>query len=142
MQTYTYHDRSKWKHAYLIEDEPYDKAVWTDEETGLLCSIVRNYSGAWCGYVALPEGHSQYGVGYASVPVECHGGLTYDGGSPGGECGPIETHVDDKTLWWLGFDCHHSGDGSPSHLHSHDIYKTQQYVMSEVKQLARQLAAL
>ena len=46
------------------QQEP-DKAQWKDEATGLPCLIVRNHSGAWCGYVGLSEGHSFYGKSYS-----------------------------------------------------------------------------
>lgn len=50
-------------------------------------------------------------------------------------------------VWWLGFDCAHSGDVSPSYagryerISMHETYKTIGYVENECRNLARQIAA-
>jgi hypothetical protein len=113
-----------WKHddikANLLDgewqEEP-DKMQWIDEETGLDCLIVRGPSGALCGYVGLPKSHKLHGVDYNTVyetnPVEVHGGLTFSRGcqkvdDPGrGVCHSGD--IANKGVWWLGFDCAHSG---------------------------------
>lgn len=54
-------------------------------------------------------------------------------------------------MWWLGFDCAHSGDVSPGNikfyeerglgrLSIHETYKPLSYVKAECAKLARQLA--
>lgn len=48
-------------------------------------------------------------------------------------------------VWWLGFDCAHSGDICPSYERGtsyEDSYKDFRYVTNEVTELAAQLAAL
>ncbi len=119
-------------------DEP-DRRQWQDEATGLECLASRNHAGAWCGYVGVPDGHPWFGQGYDDAEpapgqyVEVHWGLTYAGkiegeGLPGG-------------LWWLGFDCCHSGDMSPADLKYRSpsgTYRDLRFVMSEVGSLARQ----
>lgn len=50
-------------------------------------------------------------------------------------------------VWWLGFDCAHSGDLSPSYSgrygsNSGETYKPISYVEMECRSLARQIAAL
>lgn len=123
------------------------------------------------GYVGVAKGHPAYGMGYDGMPmpyedlyqVEVHGGVTFaqegDGKWPTG-------------LWWLGFDCAHCGDLVPGvamliakfadkpplsevmeltkmveeitgkSMFDGETYKNFQYVRSEVKRLAEQLADL
>jgi hypothetical protein len=124
--------------------------VWVDDKTGLPCQAKRNHSGAWCGYVGVPEGHRAYGRGYEDVPAVVHGGLTFAG------------HWSDEGPWWLGFDCGHFMDRMPAmDARLREIHKTRPdfpdmpevmgwrqeyrdlaYVVDEVTQLAAQLAAL
>ena len=153
MRTYTFPERrpapgGPW------DDEP-DKAQWVDDATGLDCLIVRNGLGALCGYVGLPPGHPLHGVGYDDADVQVHGGLTFAGPcQDGAEDGPGVCHVPEPgrpaDVWWLGFDCAHAGDLSPS-LQQHygpmaalyreqSTYRTFDYVRAEVADLAGQLA--
>lgn len=44
-------------------NEP-DFVVWTDAATGYRCLMRRGPTGAWCGYVQVPESHPLYGVPY------------------------------------------------------------------------------
>lgn len=158
MKTETYQDKSSWSEGPW-KTEP-DKAHWVDPETGFDCLIVRNGGGALCGYVGVPPGHPAFEKGYDEVQsrwdnegnekaplfeIEVHGGLTYADHSD--EDGKIchKAEGEDK-VWWLGFDCAHSGDMSPkyrhewpSHLAGYETYKDFQYVKSEVERLALQL---
>src|SRR5688572_7588915 len=97
-----------WQH------EP-DKAQWQDPATGLPCLIVRNSSGALCGYVGVSKGHPLFEVGYQGADdydLSCHGGLTYSE-----HCQPSTDealgicHVpapgEPDHVWWFGFDCAH-----------------------------------
>lgn len=125
-------------------DEP-DKLQWTDEETGLPCLIVRNRMGALCGYVAVSEGHPDYRKPYDDVPVDVHGGLSYADECQGSICHVPEPGKPDN-VWWLGFDCAHGGDLTPSSRDlgfsfDGDQYRDLAYVQSECRQLAAQLAA-
>jgi hypothetical protein len=152
-------DKSEWGEGPW-QTEP-DKIQWQDEATGLPCLIVRNtrVTGALCGYVGVAEGHPDFAKGYNDVEVEVHGGLTF---------AAFCTETDDESshichrpapgepdhVWWLGFDCSHSGDLSPamearyskSALGStrygvgwEETYKTIPYVKAEVTRLAEQL---
>ena len=146
MKTETYIDRSNWGAGPGVWDTEPDKAEWTDEETGLDCLAVRTRLGHWCGYVGVPEGHPFYERDYYSLDtdVDVHGDLTYSNSCSGNIC-----HESDKKVWWLGFDCAHSGDLSPghsrefhvavSHLFRADIYRTLEYVKNECASLASQL---
>ena len=44
-------------------NEP-NAATWYDRETGYKCHMLRNYYGAWCGYVRVPKTHRFYGRHY------------------------------------------------------------------------------
>lgn len=154
---YRTRDKSTWK-AGPWHDEP-DKMQFPDEATGLPCLIVRGPSGALCGYVGVPEAHPLFGEDYGLPDVEVHWGLTYaDRCQPHGddEARGI-CHVPDEGepdhVWWFGFDCAHSGDYTPSTSAMEirhacfaqgpfEEYRTIAYVKSEVRGLARQLAAL
>lgn len=149
--TYYYHDRSEWQRPDYAEGEP-DKVQWKDEATGLPCLIVRNYAGAWCGYVGVSKGHKYYAINYSDVDyneVDVHGGLTFSDSCSHNEhgrgiCHKVE-HGEDDEVWWLGFDCNHLGDVAPAREGYFEIgsyYKNQAYVTREVTNLAKQLAAL
>lgn len=131
-------------------DEP-DKVQWVDQATGLDCLIVRNYSGALCGYVGVPPEHPWHGLDYdhASVDASVHGGLTFaERCQAGAEDGWRICHVPEPDrpadVWWFGFDCAHVGDLIPSidirGLTDRGEYRTIAYVQAEVTSLARQLA--
>ena len=123
-------------------DEP-DHERWTDEASGYECVIQRHTSlKHLCGYVGLPASHPWHGKGYDDVRmmdnewVEVHGGLTYaDRHEPQGQ---------PDGLWWLGFDCAHSGDLSPG-VHERmgrmvdwETYKNWGFVKRECVSLAEQ----
>ena len=113
-----------------------DKKQWQDEFSGYPCRIVRTGLGHLCGYVGVPPDHPAFEEHYDEVDVECHGGLTYVGFS--------------QRVWWLGFDCAHSGDISPGMVprsrlakaESGASYKTLSYVESECRKLSKQLKEL
>ena len=107
-----------------------DKAQWLDKDTKLVCLIVRNQFGAWCGYVGVDGNSCLYGEHYDDLRnkfgqrVDCHGGLTYadesgdaDFESIGiGSINHIPESGESYTLWWFGFDCSHLGDLYPLHM--------------------------
>jgi len=159
-------DKSEWDRGEW-DDEP-DKMQWQDEATGLPCLIVRNPSGALCGYVGVAEGHPCFGINYDDAKpvtpidddesdyIDVHGGLTFaDFCADTGDESKHVCHVPDpgepKHVWWLGFDCAHSGDLSPKYARyyrerglglsdRYETYKALGYVKSQVAKLARQLA--
>lgn len=133
-------EKATWKEGPWTT-EP-DKMQWQDEETGLPCLIVRNRSGALCGYVGVPKGHPFHAVDYhncskeecgevdedgiksyhsycdhsPSHVLDAHGGITFSGfcqESEHGICHVVEPGEDDK-VWWLGFDTAHGGDIIPA----------------------------
>lgn len=132
------------------DDEP-NRAEWRYKD--LPCLIVRNRSGALCGYVGVPPGHPVHGKHYDDVEVDVHGGLTFSAGCHGAICHVPEPGEPDA-VWWLGFDCAHCGDAHPwpkglSEKHpglfiwrDGERYWSMPMVKSEVERLADQLAAM
>lgn len=104
-------DKSGWPLGPWLE-EP-DRVQW--QYRGYSCLIVRSeVSGALCGYVGVAEGHPWYGKDYEDLPdVEVHGGLTYSRFRTENP----QNSEQEKALWWLGFDCAHSGDYLPGMAH-------------------------
>lgn len=132
------------------QNEP-DKRQWQDEETGLPCLIHRGPSGALCGYVGVPVGHSAYKAEYDALDVSVHGGLTFYGQcqpnatEESGICHTVEPG-EPSIVWWLGFDCAHAGDVMPAYKKYTGIpggkYRDITYVTSECKSLAKQLSEM
>lgn len=145
------------------DGEP-DKAHWKDAVTGMDCLAVRHASsGHWCGYVGVPEGHPAFGRDYDDVRIgddewpDVHGGLTFADfcqettGPERGVC-HVPFPGDPDHIWWLGFDCAHSGDRSPRDAayaaagkecfrgYFGESYKPLGYVRSQCAKLAAQLA--
>jgi hypothetical protein len=145
-------DKSGWKRGPW-SNEP-DKIQWQDEETGLPCLIVRGPSGSLCGYVGVPPGHLWHGKDYDNCDVDVHGGLTYADACQTtpenrGIC-HVPSHGEPDHVWWLGFDCAHDGDFSPSYGRDLGMptgwggvveYRDVAYVENECRGLAKQIKA-
>jgi hypothetical protein len=154
-------DKATWGEGPW-QSEP-DRAEW--RHAGLPCLALRNQHGAWCGYVAVPPGHSLHGKPYDDADVSVHGGLTYANRCSGHICHTPQPD-DSDDVWWFGFDCLHGGDfgpamharmrdlGSPyadepydhakavaAHSFFVDVYRTLDYVRAETNALAEQLGA-
>jgi hypothetical protein len=133
-----YVDKSNWPKGQW-NDEP-DKLHFVDRQTGMDCLIVRGPSGALCGYVAVEEGHPAFGADYNRVQVSVHGGLTYASAcqEDGKICHVPRTGKPDH-VYWLGFDCAHSGDLCPSYYRpglNGGHYCNFTYVIRECQSLA------
>lgn len=118
-----------FKYAGPWNDEP-NSLAW--EQDGFPCAIVRNGGGALCGYVGLPADHP-LATGEASIEsLSVHGGITWDKFS------------DENQLFWIGFDCAHSGDLSPAYSFNPPSYTycTLSYVQAEITSLLSQLSSL
>ena len=160
-------DKSGWDEGPW-KNEP-DKEQWVDEETGLPCLIKRNRLGALCGYVGIDLSHRLYGKHYNEcIHPDCshedycdyhkrvegrlsvHGGLTYSDFCMEGDEAKTICHVPEpgepEPLWWLGFDCAHSGDYCPHDSlmgypkRAYESYRDLAYVKSECTSLAKQIA--
>lgn len=164
MREWTTVDKSDWGPGPW-QDEP-DKIHWIDPDTDLDCLIHRSVgcTGSLCGYVAIPPGHPWYGKEHDDLEPypEVHGGLTYSDfcqqtdDEAVGVCHVPSAGRPEK-VWWIGFDCGHAWDYSPS-LFSREMtravpamrrlrscfpeetYKDVAFVRSEVRELARQVA--
>lgn len=149
------------------QNEP-DKERWVDANTQLDCFAWRNHSGAWCGYVKLPESHPLHGVEYcAEVPEGLQHAATEVLNGTAGKRGPIsifcmigrgpvagdlfDVHGSvtfsgerEGEGFWYGFDCGHIDDlvpSMPEHIREGE-YRTLEYVRAECASLAKQLLAL
>ena len=139
------------------DSEP-DRIAWTDPDAGYPCLMRRNDRGSWCGYVAVPPGHTAHGWDYdALCELKVHGGITYARGYMGdpsrGVCHvPAEGEPDD--VWWLGFDCGHCEDDNWMMVELREahpvlaggllgsVYRDVGYVRQECSRLAQQLKGL
>lgn len=80
--------------------------------------------------------------------IDVHGGVTYtDRCQAGGKICHVAQPGEPEDVWWIGFDCAHAGDVTPSHrsrgyprFDSYESYRTVDYVRAEVTSLASQLA--
>lgn len=111
------------------------------EHAGYACMILRNGSGALCGYVGVDETHPDFGKHYNDLPFSVHGGLTYSDLCSGHICHVPKPGMPDR-VWWLGFDCNHYDDfapGSPIWARMSGVYRDIAYVTQETKSLAEQL---
>lgn len=112
------------------QDEP-DLIGWTVD--GIACLVNRNeHFGTLNGYVGVPKACAWYGLDQHALDdvVECHGGVTFAEPAPDG-------------LWWVGFDCGHSQDLTPSFGAAFATmlgaqYRDVAYVTAAVEELARQ----
>ena len=148
-------NRAGWD-AGPWDDEP-DRIQWTDDATGLPCLILRNRSGAWCGYVGVAIDHPWASAEYGSdIPADVHGGVSYraacDGDPQTGICHVPEPGQPDHAFW-IGFDCQHCYDFAPGaaareraymprHLQARlgemVEYRDERYARAETRKLAAQ----
>lgn len=141
-------DRTGWPSGPW-DGEP-DRVEWRDETTGVPCLAQRGPLGAWCGYAAVPPGHSWHGADYDDVPATVHGGLTYaDRCRPAVGICHVPRPGEPADVWWLGFDCAHAWDVVPGILQyspalydrGDGTYRDLNYVRAECTALAGQIAA-
>ncbi len=149
-----YPPRSEWGPGPW-QDEP-DLVEWRDE-AGTPCLIARGPMGALCGYVGLSPGHPWHGKEYSELPdPDVHGGLTFSSAcQEGGKICHVARPGEPEEVWWLGFDCNHSGDIAPAeqallrslkcstpYYRDWGAYRDLEYLRSEVESLARQVRAV
>jgi hypothetical protein len=90
--------------------------------------IVMRGPAALCAYIGVPLDHPLAGNSYDDIPINCHGGLTYN--DKGGDAWP-------DGYWWYGWDYAHAGDAcgfSPSGIsmiHGDDTKWTPSMVESD-----------
>lgn len=106
-----------------------------NDEPGLVAGTYRDFQYAiirtpllhLCGYVKISETHQAYQIPYSDLDVSVHGGLTYGRMAEAPFSG-----------YWIGFDCAHAEDFSPS-LGTGGIYRDLSYVRLECFRLIDQL---
>lgn len=144
----TYKDKSSWVRGEW-DDEP-DRIEW--RHNGTPCLIVRNNSGALCGYAAVSEGHPMFAKSDEGCQLDCHGGVTYeDFCVEGGKICHVPKPGEPGRVWWFGFDCAHSGDYSGMsypegirlrHPEGFERYRSVGYVRNQVESMAEQLVRI
>jgi hypothetical protein len=133
------------------DNEP-DKVQWPDPSTGMPCLAVRNpRHGHWCGYTGVEAGHPVYGTDCYDCDLSVHGGVTFtDQCQPDAEETGI-CHIpgegESDNIWWVGFDCGHAWDLSPSDVRHYGedaggTYRTLGYVREQCQDLAQQLQGM
>ena len=142
----SFRDKSDWERGEW--DEEPDRVEW--RHNGRPCLIVRNNSGALCGYAAVSEGHPMFGKEDRGT-LDCHGGVTYnDFCVEGGHICHVPKPGEPDRVWWFGFDCAHSGDYSamsyPEEMRRRymrneqwESYRPIGYVRHGVEKMAEQL---
>lgn len=140
----TFLDKSSWDEGAWT-NEP-DKISWIDSATNLPCLILRNDFGAWCGYVGVSSGHPCFEVPHSKVRLVANRELTYSSfaWSDGIHGVSHPTEEEGNGCWWLGFSCSDYEKDvlpkMPQNPYCNSTYKTIEYVMEEVKSLARKLS--
>ena len=108
------------------------------EEESMSCTVRRNGSGAWCGYVIIPDWHPFYGntkvMHGEPVWLDVHGGVSFNGMMGFNP----ETGIDPS--WVVGFDCSHMSDLSPGDPRSAGTYHNFEYAETETRGLAAQVS--
>jgi len=120
---------------------------WHGEFHGLRVRAVRHRElGSWLGYVLLPRGHPQYGVGYEQISAD---GATYaEHGAHQDNLELMEKALRDDDVWEVDFDCGHGWDYQPGMAGFMGLdlgtkierYKTLEYVKQRLEKMAAQLA--
>jgi hypothetical protein len=107
-------------------------------KSGFRAIVIFNQNGQYrCGYVGVEKDSGYYGVENSDVDehLNVHGGITFSGhlnGLP-------------ENIWWIGYDCAHSGDlvkwpYSPDSSWSKGVERSLEYCVKECESLALQLS--
>jgi|HubBroStandDraft_5_1064220.scaffolds.fasta_scaffold125659_2 hypothetical protein len=138
-------------------DQEGDREEWVTR-AGL--HAIANRVSHWCGYVAVPPGHPCHGKsdswdGDEPSPIQqldVHGGVTYTNACHGEVC-HVPPPGEPADVWWIGFDCGHGHDMTPTRA-KYDLdsvlpgrgkreeYRDIQYVRGQCESLAEQLQAM
>lgn len=100
--------------------------VWSTE-AGYPAIVKMLDIGHRCGYVAVNKSSKFYGKPWLDLAFDVHGGVTFTEDY-------IPEYTTEKTdLWFIGFDCAHSGDLYPGQK------KSLNYCITECERLAQQI---
>jgi hypothetical protein len=109
------------KYSSELKTKHLGSGEWVDEPDEIFfsyrnfqCKIIRRlhrepyskdehyFGGYLCGYVGIPKNHPHHKTNsYSDIPIDCHGDLTF-------------LEFGDDFLNWIGFDCAHFNDYTPS----------------------------
>lgn len=119
-------DRAGWQRGPW--DEEPDTVIWI-HDSGAVCFVYRNRSGALCGYVRVPDEHAD-SISAARDDFDTPGGVTFADSLFAGGRG-------------IGFDCGHSWDFAPGYPSFGDVadYKRLDEVRRHTNRLADRVAA-
>lgn len=138
-------------------DKEVDRFEWAEGD--FIGLALRNQMMGWCGYVGIRPSHPLFGKDYNEIEADLrvHGGISYSEGCAGVICHVPPPGTPDN-LWWLGFDCGHSGDLMPGMLEVEQLvpglgklgdiwpvkraYRNLDFVKREIKGLMRQLGKI
>jgi hypothetical protein len=132
-------ETKRWRQVPGPWSKEPDAIEW-QTEAGFAGALRRvPWSGHLCGYIGVPAGHLWHGRSSSSIDADVHGGLTF------ATLGSDTKDLIPSELWWIGFDCAHSGDSSPLdeaqyQSMSGGAYRDVEYVRYEVERLAKQAA--
>lgn len=121
-------------------------AHWVNEQTGLQCILSRHPNALfWAGYVGVDANNPLYQKDYCTVEIGSmwvHKGLTNSSfGLPHmWDCQDVQM-LEDKGLWYFGFDAGHLFDYQPHRADSRppmscETYRTYEYMRENCNALA------
>lgn len=100
---------------------------------GFKCRVMFVRQSHRCGYVRIPKGHVTFDKIYTELPIDVHGGLTYE-----------KIEEEDENFKWFGFDCAHAGDKLliVPPLEDNEHFWTLEDVVEETEKMAKQFSEL
>jgi hypothetical protein len=102
------------------------------EHAGFKCKVVFVRQSHRCGYVTIPKSNIAFGKGYDELPIDVHGGLTFD---------DIDSTTPNEQTF--GFDCAHLGDKTLSYsFEENGHFWTLEETVAETNRMAEQFAKL
>ena len=95
-----------------------------------------------CGYVALTKEHPIYGINsfHSDIDIDVHGGITFN--QFGDDHFYPKLNDNGETLYWLGFDCMHSGDIEIAGSWPWKCNKSPQYIAEQIFYMVDQLVEI
>jgi hypothetical protein len=102
-------------------------------KAGLRAVVLFNEHGEFrCGYVGVEKDSGYYGIQYNDISehLSVHGGVTFSG--------PLNGLP--KNIWWIGYDCAHSGDRIKNLREDGAVERSLEYCVDECESMARQLS--